>query len=59
LKNIEKVVNEQPNNKYLRTLFDAHHVTFAKIFSGDKKNLNRLVSFDSYHRETYRDVMDE
>ena len=57
LDQIEKVVDEQPNNKYLRTFFDAHHVTFSKIFSGDKKNLNRLISYDNYHRETYRAVM--
>jgi len=57
LDNIEKVVSEQPNNKYLRTFFDAHHVTFAKIFESDVDALKRLVSYDSYHRETYRAVM--
>jgi hypothetical protein len=57
LDNVEKVVSEQPNNKYLRTFFDAHHVTFAKIFSGDNEILNRLVGYDNYHRETYRQVM--
>jgi hypothetical protein len=58
LDNIEKVVSEQPNNKYLRTFFDAHHVTFGHIFSGDNEILNRLVGYDNYHRETYRQVMD-
>ena len=57
LDNIEKVVSEQPNNKYLRTFFDAHYVTFAKIFKGDKETLARLIQYDSYHRETYREVL--
>ena len=54
---IEKVVNEQPNNKYLRTFFDAHYVTFAKIFENEPKYLNLLIKYDNYHRETYRQVM--
>ncbi len=54
---IEKVVNEQPNNKYLRFFFDAHYVTFAKIFAGDGQSLNRLIEFDNRHRETYRDAL--
>ncbi len=54
---IEKVVNEQPNNKYLRTFFDAHYVTFAKIFENEPKYLNLLINYDNYHRETYRQVM--
>jgi len=54
---IERVVNEQPNNKYLRTFFDAHYVTFAKIFENDPKYLNLLIKYDNYHRETYRQVM--
>jgi hypothetical protein len=57
LDNIDKVVSEQPNNKYLRTFFDAHYVTFAKIFKGDKETLTRLIQYDSYHRETYREVL--
>jgi len=57
LDNIEKVVSEQPNNKYLRTFFDAHHRTFAIIFQGDKGALTRLINFDSYHRDIYREVM--
>lgn len=54
---IENVVNEQPNNKYLRTFFDAHYVTFAKIFENEPKYLNLLIKYDNYHRETYRQVM--
>ena len=54
---IENVVNEQPNNKYLRTFFDAHYVTFAKIFKNEPKYLNLLIKYDNYHRETYRQVM--
>jgi hypothetical protein len=55
---IEKVVSEQPNNKYLRTFFDAHYVTFAQIFELDNDALNRLIRYDNYHRDTYRQVMD-
>lgn len=54
---IEKVVNEQPNNKYLRYFFDAHHNTFAQIFKYDRDPLERLIKYDSYHREIYRQVM--
>ena len=54
---IEKVVREQPNNKYLRMFFDAHHVTFAKIFSKDEVVLTRLIDYDNKHRATYRDAM--
>jgi hypothetical protein len=54
---IQKVVNEQPNNKYLKTFFDAHHVTFAKIFENDKDGLERLIKYDNYHRDTYRQAM--
>ena len=57
LDKIEKVVNEQPNNKYLRTFFDAHHVTFSMLFEGDEENLTRMINYDNYHRETYRGVM--
>jgi hypothetical protein len=57
LDSIEKVVSEQPNNKYLRTFFDAHHRTFAIIFQGDKNALTRLVNYDNYHRDVYREVM--
>lgn len=57
LDNIEKVVSQQPNNKYLRTFFDAHHRTFALIFADNEEALSRLVDYDSYHRETYREIM--
>jgi hypothetical protein len=55
---IEKVVQEQPNNKYLKTFFDAHHVSFAKIFQNDKQALERLIKYDNYHRETYRQAFE-
>jgi hypothetical protein len=55
---IEKVVSEQPNNKYLKNFFDAHHVEFGKIFENDADALNRLIRYDNYHRETYRKAMD-
>ena len=57
LDNIEKVVSQQPNNKYLRTFFDAHHRTFALIFADNAEVLSRLIDYDSYHRETYRELM--
>jgi hypothetical protein len=55
---IEKVVSEQPNNKYLKNFFDAHHVEFGKIFQNDTEALNRLIRYDNYHRETYRKAID-
>jgi hypothetical protein len=54
---IDKVVNEQPNNKYLRFFFDAHHMDFAKIFAGDGESLKRLIDYDNRHRETYREAL--
>ena len=54
---IKKVVDEQPNNKYLKMFFDAHYVTFAKIFAGDAEALTRLIDYDNKHRETYREAM--
>ena len=56
---IEKVVREQPNNKYLRTFFDAHYQTFAEIFRNDAKALERLIDYDNRHRETYRNIYNE
>jgi len=55
---IEKVVREQPNNKYLRSFFDAHYQTFAQIFRDDAKSLERLIDYDNKHRETYRNIFD-
>jgi hypothetical protein len=54
---IEKVIREQPNNKYLKMFFDAHYVTFAQIFKNDRESLEKLVNYDSNHRETYREAM--
>jgi hypothetical protein len=54
---VEEVFKEFPNNKYLRTFFDAHHIVFAKIFENDSEALNRLVIYDNYHREIYRQAM--
>jgi hypothetical protein len=54
---IEKVVEEQPNNKYLKMFFDAHHVTIAELFTNHNEILLRLADYDSNHRETYRDKM--
>jgi len=54
---IAKVVVEQPNNKYLKNFFDAHHLVFAKIFENDPDALKRLINYDNYHREIYRNAM--
>jgi hypothetical protein len=54
---IKKVINKQPNNRYLKMFFDAQYVTFAQIFQNDNENLERLVNYDSNHRETYREAM--
>lgn len=54
---IAKVVDEQPNNKYLRFFFDAHHMEFAKLFAGDGDSLKRLIDYDNRHRETYREAL--
>lgn len=54
---IEKVVSEQPNNKYLRFFFDAHYVAFARLFAGDGESLNRLINYDNKHREAYREAL--
>jgi len=56
---IDKVVREQPNNKYLRTFFDAHYQTFAELFRDDAKSLERLIDYDSKHRETYRNIFQD
>ena len=45
------------NNKYLKMFFDAHHFTFASIFRQDRDALDRLIQYNNYHRETYREVM--
>jgi hypothetical protein len=56
---IEKVVHQQPNNKYLKMFFDAHYVTFAEIFRGDLQNLELLIKYDSPHRETYQEMINQ
>ncbi len=55
---IERVVRDQPNNKYLRLFFDAHYRTFVEIFRGDREVLQKLVTFDSNHRDGYRAAME-
>ena len=54
---IEKVVKEQPNNKYLKMFFDAHNNELAELFRNDVDVLSRLVDYDSNHRQVYRDAM--
>ena len=55
---IDKVVREQPNNKYLKLFFDAHYRQFAELFRGDSKALTRLVNYDNNHRETYSQAVE-
>jgi hypothetical protein len=59
MENIEKVIHQQPNNKYLKMFFDAHYQTFAEIFRGDQQNLDLLIRYDSPHRETYQTMMNQ
>lgn len=54
---IGRVAEEQPNSKYLKNFFDAHHNVFAKIFEDDPESLKRLIIYDNYHREIYRKAM--
>jgi hypothetical protein len=54
---IEKVIHQQPNNKYLKMFFDAHYLNFAEIFRGDQKTLELLAGYDSPHRQTYQENM--
>lgn len=54
---IKKVYNAQPNNKYLRLFFDAHHKDIAMLFEGKFDILEDLTEIDSKHRETYRQYL--
>ena len=54
---IEKVVKEQPNNKYLKMFFDAHNAELAELFRNDTEMLSRLIDYDSSHREIYREAI--
>jgi hypothetical protein len=56
---IEEVISQQPNNKYLKMFFDAHYVTFAEIFRGDLETLDLLTRYDSPHRDTYQEMMNQ
>jgi hypothetical protein len=55
---VEKVLRDQPNNRYLRIFFDAHYRQFAELFRGDADALTRLINYDNSHRETYRDAFE-
>jgi len=59
IENIEKVLHQQPNNKYLKMFFDAHYQTFAEIFRGDQQTLDLLMRVDSPHRDTYQEMMNQ
>lgn len=54
---IKKVYNTQPNNRYLRIFFEAHHKQIAMLLSGKFEQLEALVDYDSQHRETYRQYL--
>jgi hypothetical protein len=59
IENIDKVLHQQPNNKYLKMFFDAHYQTFAEIFRGDQQTLDVLMRVDSPHRDTYQEMMSQ
>ena len=54
---IKKVHNSQPNNRYLRIFFEAHHKEIAALFTEKFEVLELLVDIDSKHRETYRQYL--
>lgn len=54
---IKKVYKSQPNNKYLRIFFEAHHKEIAMLFEGKFDILEELTEIDSKHRETYRQYL--
>jgi hypothetical protein len=54
---VEKAYKLQPNNKYLKQFFDAHYRTLANIFRGSNEILTKLVTYDSLHKEAYRNAM--
>jgi hypothetical protein len=56
-KGIKKVSTSQPNNKYLRVFFEAHHKEIAMLFEGKFDILEELTEIDSKHRETYRQYL--
>ena len=57
LDGIAKTYNSQPNNRYLQYFFKSHSKELAQLFAGHNDDLQKLVKFDSKHRETYRKVM--
>lgn len=59
LDGIEEVYNVMPNNRYLNMFFNSHHRQMAILFQKQNTYLNKLVEFDSKHRETYRKYMRE
>jgi hypothetical protein len=54
---ISKVYNHQPNNRYMRIFFEAHHKEIAMLFEGKNEILEKLTEIDSKHRETYRSYL--
>ncbi|RMH63705.1 MAG: DUF4835 family protein [Calditrichaeota bacterium] len=57
LEGIRKVFKMQPNNKYLRFFFEAHHKELAALFAGHPDELKILVDIDSKHRASYREYL--
>lgn len=57
LEGIEEVYKVSPNNRYLNMFFNSHHRQLGVLFQQQNKYLNKLVEFDSKHRETYRKYM--
>jgi hypothetical protein len=54
LNGIEQVIKVWPTNKYLTMFFNAHYQQLAMLFQKRNQELNKLVDYDSKHRETYR-----
>jgi len=56
LAGIEKVMSTQPNNRYLQVFFNSHYRELSQLFKGRNAELEKLVNFDSKHRDAYREV---
>jgi len=59
LEGIEKVYGVQPNNWYLQIFMNAHFRELSILFAGQNEKLEKLLKFDSKHRDTYREKMEK
>ena len=58
LDGIKKVYGVLPNSKPMQTFFKSHYRELASLFRGHNNELNRLIEYDSKHREAYRDMLE-